>query len=190
MNKVSIAIFASGAGSNAVNLINHFANHPKIEVRTVFCNKADALVIKKAQDLGVEACCFSNQHFENAAFLTEELTKRNVIWIILAGFLRKIPEQLVASFPNRIINIHPSLLPKYGGKGMYGMHVHKAVIAANEQKSGITIHLIDEEFDKGRIIEQFETTIEPTDTAEDLAKKIHILEQEYFPVVVENTILN
>lgn len=190
MNKVGIAIFASGTGSNAVNLINYFTNHAVIEVKSVFCNKVDAPVIEKARNLGIEACFFTNNDFANAGFMDAELKKRHIDWIILAGFLRKIPAQLIAFYPDRTINIHPSLLPHYGGKGMYGMHVHEAVIAAKELKSGISIHLVNEEFDKGRILAQFETKIESNDTPQSLALKIHDLEQLHFPVVVEQTILN
>jgi phosphoribosylglycinamide formyltransferase-1 len=188
MNKLAIAIFASGTGSNAVNLINYFKNHATVEVKVVMCNKSDAVVLEKAKNLGVEAVFMNNSIFEDATLLNEELQKRGIDWIILAGFLRKIPAQLIAVFQDRIINIHPSLLPKYGGKGMYGMHVHQAVVAAGEKKSGISIHLVNEEFDKGRILAQFETALDSNDTAETVAAKIHELEQRYFPQVVEQTL--
>lgn len=188
MKTKSIAVFASGSGSNAENLIRFFKNHPTIRVELILTNKEDAPVVSKAKNLGVEVLCFSNEAFENGLTVLQELDYRAIDWIVLAGFLRKIPLNIIHGYPNRIINIHPSLLPKYGGKGMYGMHVHQAVIRAQESTSGITIHLVNEEFDKGEQLAQFETSIDSSDTPESLAVKIHELEQKHFPTIVEQTI--
>jgi len=190
MNKKSIALFASGNGSNAVNLIHFFQNHPQIEVKTLVCNKTDAPVVAKAESLGIEVLVFSNEEFESGLTVLQELDYREIDWIILAGFLRKIPVNIIRGYQNRIINIHPSLLPKYGGKGMYGRFVHEAVIGAKELKSGISIHLVDEEFDQGEILAQFETELTPTDTWDSLAEKIQSLEHKHFPIIVERTVLN
>ena len=189
MNKKSIALFASGNGSNAVNLIHFFQNHAQIEVKLLVCNKADAPVVAKAESLGIEVLVFSNEEFESGLTVLQELDYRAIDWIILAGFLRKIPVNIIRGYQNRIMNIHPSLLPKYGGKGMYGRFVHEAVIGAKELKSGISIHLVDEEFDQGEILAQFETELTPTDTSDSLAEKIHSLEHKHFPIIVERTVL-
>lgn len=190
MNKKSIALFASGNGSNAINLIYFFQNHTQIEVKTLVCNKADAPIVEKAKALGVEVLIFTNEEFESGLTVLQELDYRAIDWIILAGFLRKIPVNIIRGYQNRIINIHPSLLPKYGGKGMYGKFVHQAVIEAKEGKSGISIHLVNEEFDKGELLAQFETEISPNDTFDSLAEKIQLLEHKHFPIIVEQTLLN
>lgn len=190
MNKKSIALFASGNGSNAVNLIYFFQNHAQIEVKTLVCNKSDAPIVEKAKALGVEVLIFTNEEFESGLTVLQELDYRAIDWIILAGFLRKIPVNIIRGYQNRIINIHPSLLPKYGGKGMYGKFVHQAVIEAKEAKSGISIHLVNEEFDKGELLAQFETEISPNDTFDSLAEKIQLLEHKHFPIIVEQTLLN
>lgn len=190
MNKKSIALFASGNGSNAVNLIQFFQNHPQIEVKTLVCNKADAPVVAKAESLGIEVLVFSNEEFESGLTVLQELDYRGIDWIVLAGFLRKIPINIIRGYKNRIINIHPSLLPKYGGKGMYGKFVHDAVIEAKDLKSGISIHLVNEEFDDGEILAQFEMELAENDTSHSLAEKIHSLEHKHFPIIVERTVLN
>lgn len=188
MNKTSIALFASGSGSNAVNIIQYFKEHPSINVALLVCNKSDAPVVQKAKELGVEVLIVSNEEVENGLTLLQELHYRSIEWVILAGFLRKIPLNLLRGFPNRMINVHPALLPKYGGQGMYGMNVHKAVVEAKELKSGISIHLVNEEFDKGEILAQFETVIDPADTPEMVAQKVQLLEHAHFPVVIDKTI--
>jgi phosphoribosylglycinamide formyltransferase 1 len=190
MNKKSIALFASGNGSNAVNLIYFFQNHSQIEVKSLVCNKADALIVEKAKVLGVEVLIFTNKEFESELTVLQELDYRTIDWIVLAGFLRKIPINIIRGYQDRIINIHPSLLPKYGGKGMYGKFVHQAVIEAKEEKSGISIHLVNEEFDKGALLAQFETEISSNDTSDSLAEKIQLLEHKHFPIIVEQTLLN
>lgn len=188
MKKHVVAIFASGNGSNAVNLIRHFHDHPHIRIALVLSNKQDAPVIEKANDLGVETLIFDNAAFENGLTVLQELDYRGVEWIILAGFLRKIPLNLIHGYPNRILNIHPSLLPKFGGKGMYGMHVHRAVVAAHEPETGISIHFVNANFDEGELIAQFSTEVTPDDTPETVADKIHALETTHFPYIVEQTI--
>ncbi len=190
MNKVRIAIFASGTGTNAINLIRYFKEHEQIEVGFVLSNKSDAPVLTSANDLGVHVLNFSNQEVGDGDFLTEICRNHKIDWIVLAGYLRLIPASLIQAFEGRIINLHPALLPKYGGKGMHGSHVHKAVIENKETTSGITIHFVNEEFDKGEIIAQFSCSVNPNDSAEDVAAKIHRLEQDHLPVVIENTILN
>lgn len=186
----SVALFASGNGSNAVNLIQYFRNHPAIRVDVLVCNKANAPVVEKAKNLGVEVLVFENEAFENGLTVLQELDYRGIEWIVLAGFLRKIPVNMIRGYHHRIINVHPALLPKYGGKGMYGMYVHQAVVAAQEPVSGISVHLVNEEFDKGEILAQFETRLLPEDKPEDVAQKIHALEHKHFPIIVEKTILN
>lgn len=190
MNKTSIGIFASGTGSNAINLINYFKNHTSIEIGFVLSNKSDAPVLNSAKALGIETIYRTNEEVANGNFLVKLCQTHGIDWIILAGYLRLIPLQLIHNYENKIINLHPSLLPKYGGKGMHGTHVHKAVIEAKETESGITVHFVNEEFDKGRIIAQFRCSIDDKDTVETLEKKIHVLEQSYLPVVIEKTIVN
>lgn len=190
MNKVRIAIFASGTGTNAINLIRYFKEHEQIEVSFVLSNKSDAPVLTSANDLGVHVLNFSNQEVADGDFLTRICRENKIDWIVLAGYLRLIPASFIQAFDGRIINLHPALLPKYGGKGMHGSHVHKAVIENKETTSGITIHFVNEEFDKGEIIAQFSCPVAPSDSAEDVAAKIHRLEQDHLPVVIENTILN
>lgn len=188
MNTTAIALFASGNGSNAINLIRHFEKHPSVNVALVVCNKESAPVVEKSRELGIEVLVVSNEEVENGLTLLQELDYRSVKWIVLAGFLRKIPLNLLRGYPNRIINVHPALLPKYGGQGMYGMNVHRAVVDAKELKSGISIHLVNEEFDKGELLAQFETEILDTDTPEMVAEKVQMLEHRHFPEVVEKVI--
>ena len=187
MLKQRLSIFISGKGSNAINLINSFKNSSDFEIVSVLSTKENELV---------ENVCLSEainyELMASKTIITEYLIdfcdKNSIDWIILAGFLKKIPIEIIQKFPNRLINLHPSLLPKYGGKGMYGMNVHRAVITANEPKSGITIHFVNEEFDKGEIIAQFETKIALEETEESLAKKIHDLEITFFPKVLKELI--
>ncbi len=188
MNKTSIALFASGNGSNAINLIQHFKDNDQIEVALVVCNKADAPVVEKSKALGVEVLVVTNEEVENGLTLLQELDYRAIKWIVLAGFLRKIPLNLLRGYQDKIINVHPALLPKFGGQGMYGMHVHRAVVEAGELKTGISIHLVNEEFDKGRLLAQFETELSSSDTPEMIAEKVQVLEHRHFPEVVEKVI--
>lgn len=190
MTKKRIAIFASGTGSNALNLIRYFADHDSIEVGVVLTNNASAPIIESAQKEGVHVVVRSNEWVASGASLIEICQKHQVDWVILAGYLRLIPSSFLNEYHNRVINLHPSLLPKYGGKGMYGRKVHEAVLANHESVSGITIHYVNERFDEGRIIAQFTCEIEPNETVESLEKKIRELEHSYLPVVVYHTLNN
>lgn len=186
---INIAIFASGTGSNAIRLQEHFSQSKTgIEVTLLVCNKADAPVVHRMKALNVPVLILSNQELEVGDNLLRKLKENKIDWIVLAGFLRKIPDNVVAAYANQIINIHPSLLPKYGGKGMYGMRVHQAVVENKERESGISIHLVNEKYDDGRILFQKSCVIHPEDQAEDVALKVQVLEHEYFPQVVEETI--
>lgn len=189
MQKKRIAIFASGTGSNAVNLIHYFQSHDAIEVVFVLSNKETAPVLKSAMDLGVPTVFRSNEDVADGDLLASICTDHAIDWVILAGYLRKIPIEFIRKYEDRIVNLHPSLLPNYGGKGMYGANVHKAVLENNEPESGITIHFVNEEFDKGRIIAQFRCAISEDDTLDSLTAKIRQLEHRYLPYVVEQTII-
>ena len=186
----NIAVFASGNGSNAENIIQHFNGGNVAEVKLVICNKETAPVIQKAQNLGVPAMVFTREELttEQPEKLLEILTKKSIDTIILAGYLLMIPQVITERYCGRIINIHPALLPKFGGKGMYGMNVHKAVIEAGEKVSGITIHLADAVYDSGKILFQAACPVSPEDSPESLATKVHALEKEHFPAVIEKYI--
>ena len=182
-----IAIFASGNGSNAENIIRYFQDRGSSAVVGVYCNKPGAFVLQRAENCGVPAVVFDRERFRNGELLGE-IEAAGIDYIILAGFLWLLPPALVRRYSNRIINIHPSLLPKYGGKGMYGSHVHEAVISNGEKESGITIHVVNEEYDKGEILFQAKVEVSPEDTPSTLASKIHELEYEHFPLVIEQYI--
>ncbi len=184
---VRIAILASGNGSNAQRLMDHFQGHPHARVVLVGCDKPLAGVVQRAWDSGVSCYLFNSALLRNGT-LQQELIGQQVDLIVLAGFLRLVPAELVRAFPDRIINIHPALLPKYGGKGMYGHHVHEAVIAAKEDESGITIHYVNERFDEGGHIAQFKCPVLASDTPDTLAARIHELEHAHFPDVVEGQV--
>lgn len=183
-----IAIFASGAGSNAKALIEYFELHHSAQVTLVVSNNPKAGVISIAHDHGVETMVIDREHYSDGKTVVQSLRDRGIDLVVLAGFLWLIPKELVAAYPNRIVNIHPSLLPKFGGKGMYGKHVHEAVIAAGEKESGITIHFVNEQFDEGAHIAQYSCPVLPEDNAESLASRIHGLEHRYFASVVEQLI--
>ena len=185
---VHIAIFASGAGSNAQKLIDHFAASPHIKVALVVCNKPGAGVINIANNNHIPVQLIEKASFFNGDHYLPILKQHDIKYIILAGFLWKVPEALVAAFPKKIINIHPALLPRYGGKGMFGHHVHEAVISNQEKESGITIHYVDEQYDNGAVIFQATCPVDTTDTADLLAGKIHELEHQYYPQVIEQLI--
>jgi phosphoribosylglycinamide formyltransferase-1 len=185
-----IAIFASGAGSNALEIIRHFKGHKTINVSLVLCNKPGAGVIDLAEYAGIPVIMIEKEQFFRGHAYVVELQQARIDLIVLAGFLWKIPKALTDAFKGRILNIHPALLPKYGGKGMYGKHVHEAVIASGDQSSGITIHLVDDVYDNGQIIFQTKVDISEGDTPETLASKVHILEHRYFPSVIEEFIEN
>lgn len=188
MNRTRIAIFASGNGSNAVNIIRHFDGNPLVEIVFILANSPKAKVINAAEILGVKALVCTNNEAADDSYLVDLCTSYSVDFIVLAGFLRKIPSSLILAFPKRIINIHPALLPKYGGKGMYGIHVHEAVLANKETETGITIHFIDEEFDKGEIISQFKIELNSEETAASIQTKVQMLEHRNFANVIEKTI--
>ncbi|MFT3748234.1 MAG: phosphoribosylglycinamide formyltransferase [Agriterribacter sp.] len=183
-----LALFASGTGSNAQKIIDFFRNDPAVEITLIVSNKPAAGVLQIAEREKIATLIIEKGKFFNGDAYVEELKQNNIDWIILAGFLWKVPVALIQAFPGRIINIHPALLPKYGGKGMYGHFVHEAVIAAGDKQSGITIHYVDELFDHGAHIFQTHCDIEPGDTPETLAKKVQVLEHKYFPEVIKKLI--
>jgi phosphoribosylglycinamide formyltransferase-1 len=182
----NIAIFASGSGTNAENLIRFFRTSQFGRVQVVLTNRSDAGVIDRAQALEVESLVFTREQFYSSNEVLDLLIERNIDYIVLAGFLWLVPEKLLLSFENKIVNIHPALLPKYGGKGMYGSRVQRAVIEAGESESGISIHYVNPEYDEGDIIFQARCDIEPGESPDSLAEKIHELEYKFFPTVVEN----
>lgn len=180
-----IVIFASGNGTNAENIINYFSENQNVTISAVFSNKNDAAVLAKANRLKTPTIAFNRKALNDSHCILGMLKSINPDLIVLAGFLWKFPLHIIEVFPNKIINIHPALLPKYGGKGMYGMHVHNAIVANKEQKTGITIHYVNEHYDEGAIIFQQSVNIDPEDSPEDVAKKIHSLEYTYFPQIIE-----
>ena len=194
----NIAVFASGSGTNAQNLIRYFnspretengqaENRSGARVEIVICNKPDAYVLERARKAGVKSYVLTKDELcgDRISELTEILRRHRIEYIVLAGYLLKIPRAIIDMYPDRILNIHPALLPAYGGKGMYGMHVHRAVIGAGEKRSGITVHIVDPAYDHGKILFQAQCEIAPGDTPEKLAAKIHELEQANFPGVVD-----
>jgi phosphoribosylglycinamide formyltransferase-1 len=183
-----IVILASGSGSNAENIIKYFKNSNLISVVQILCNKKDAKVFERAKRLKINSLYFDRVMLNDSDDILN-LLKNTADYVILAGFLWKIPSKIIEAFPNKIINIHPALLPKYGGKGMYGMHVHNAVVANKETETGITIHYVNENYDEGAIIFQERFNVLPSDSANDVAEKIHELEYKYFPKVIEEVIL-
>ena len=186
MNKtIQLAILASGNGTNAQQITEYFADNDAVNINVIIYNKRDAYVAERARNLGIEAQYFSRRDFLETDAVLTFLQERKIDYLILAGFLLCIPQNLLDAFPNRIVNIHPALLPLYGGKGMYGHHVHEAVIAHREKESGITIHLIDNQYDQGTTIFPARCALTPEDTPDTLAQKIHLLEKRYFPPVIE-----
>lgn len=185
----NVAIFASGEGTNAENLFKYFNNDKRVKIKLVITNNADAGVVERAERYKKNVQIIGKAALEEyTSQIIEFLKTENIDIIVLAGFLLKIPEQLVKAFPNQIINIHPALLPKHGGKGMYGIRVHQAVIENKEKESGITVHYVNEEYDKGEIILQAKCIVENTDTPESLASKVRKLEFEYLPKALEKII--
>ena len=183
-----LAIFGSGSGSNAENICNYFANSSDIEVILICTNKRDAFIVNRANKLNIPVYIFTKYELNNFTDLHKKLQSIDVDLVILAGFLLKLPTIMVDSYPNRIINIHPSLLPKYGGKGMYGSNIHKAVIENKETESGISIHFVNQNYDEGEIILQEKCVISTNETVETLIQKIHKLEHTYFPGAIEKTL--
>lgn len=187
MNKKRIAIFASGSGTNAQNIIEYFSDSELVVVDSLWANKPQAYALKRAEKQGVDAFVFTRSQFYQSNELVEILRNRKVDLIVLAGFLWLIPDNLIENF--RIVNIHPALLPKYGGKGMYGMNVHRAVVANKESESGISIHFVNEKFDDGELIFQARFQVLENDTPEMVAEKVHELEYKHFPEVIESVLL-
>jgi len=181
-----IVIFASGSGTNAENLIRFFLEKDNVTVIQVLTNNPSAKVIDRCNTLKTSCLSFNRTAFYNTNHILDNLKTINPDLIVLAGFLWKFPESILNEFPNKVINVHPALLPKHGGKGMYGIHVHEAVVANNETETGITIHYVNEHYDEGTIIFQAKCAVETSDTADDVAAKIHELEMEHFPKVVES----
>ncbi|NII24616.1 phosphoribosylglycinamide formyltransferase [Pseudoflavitalea sp. X16] len=184
----SIALFASGAGSNAQQIIDYFRGSTTVRIALIVCNKPGAGVLGIAQKEHIPVLLIEKEAFFRGNGYLDELKAAGIDFIVLAGFLWKVPSTLTAAYPNRIVNIHPALLPRYGGKGMYGMHVHEAILAAGEQESGITIHYVDNVYDNGDIIFQATCAIEPGDTPASLAQKVHQLEHAHYPRIIEQVI--
>ncbi len=189
MNRMpQIAIFASGSGSNAENIIQHFKKTRTAKVALIICNNPKAGVIERAHRLRIPLVTISRRAYENSSLLLHTLKTEEIDFIVLAGFLWKIPTEVCQAYYQKMINIHPALLPKFGGKGMYGMNVHRAVLEAGEKESGITIHQVNEHYDEGDILFQKSISTESCTSAEDLASRIHDLEYEFFPIVIEEQI--
>lgn len=184
----NIAILASGAGSNAQKILEHFSDRMDITVRLIVSNKQEAGVLNIAKVASIYTFVVTRDSFYSSTDLLVELNKRNIDFIVLAGFLWLIPPYLIQHYPDRIINIHPALLPKYGGKGMYGHFVHEAVHLAKDNHSGITIHYVNEKYDEGSVVFQERCEILPSDQPEDIAKKVQILEHLYYPTVIDQLV--
>ncbi|MDV7137776.1 phosphoribosylglycinamide formyltransferase [Maribacter sp. TH_r10] len=189
MKTKQIVLFASGSGSNVENIIRYFQDKPNVTIAMVLTNKRNAKVLERCNRLNISALYFNKTSFKETECVLDILKCAKPDLIVLAGFLWKVPENIIKAFPNQIINIHPALLPKYGGKGMYGDNVHKAVKENKDSVSGITIHYVNEHYDEGAIIQQVETKILPNDTPDEIAAKVHALEYEYFPKVIEQLLM-
>ncbi len=185
IDRKKIVVFASGSGTNAENIIKFFKKSPNTSVVAVFSNKRSAKVLKRAHDLNVKALYFDKDALYNSHDVLHILEDINPDLIVLAGFMWIFPEDILKKFPGKIVNIHPALLPKYGGKGMYGMRVHETIIKNKEKESGISIHFVNENYDEGKIIFQAKTDISEEDTPESLAEKIHKLEYKHFPEIIQ-----
>lgn len=183
-----LAVFVSGGGTNLQRIAEYFAPNQDVEIACVVSNNKDAYANQRAKNLGIPLLLVEKTYFTGDLFV-ERMKSLDIDLIVLAGFLWLIPQRLIEAFPNKIINIHPALLPKYGGKGFYGHHVHEAVVAAHEKESGITVHYVNEHYDSGNIIFQAKVALSATDTPDDVAAKIHVLEQENFPLVIEKLLL-
>lgn len=184
----NIAIFVSGSGTNCENIIKYFRNSEDIKTALVVSNRDDAYALTRAKNLNVPTLVVPREQFQKEDTLMPIMRKYNINFIVLAGFLLMVPKFIIEAFPHKIVNIHPALLPKFGGKGMYGHHVHEAVRESGDKETGITIHYVSEQCDAGEIIFQAKTPVKPDDTPDDIAANIHILEQRYFPEIIEKTI--
>ncbi len=189
MTKKRIAVFASGNGTNAQKIFEHFKDNPTIQVHLLLSNKADAYVLERAKSFNIQAATFNRADFYQTENVVRVLKDHHIDLVVLAGFMWLVPKNLVNAFPQAIVNIHPALLPKYGGKGMYGSHVHHAVKEGGESESGITIHWVNENYDEGDIIEQFSCDLKPEDDEQEIARKVQILEHKHYPEVIENLVL-
>lgn len=184
-----IAIFASGTGSNATKIVEYFKAHAQIRVKLIVSNKSTAPVLEMARKHHIDTLIIERRTFYETEEILTELQNHQIGFIVLAGFLWLVPDYLISAFQNKMVNIHPALLPKFGGKGMYGMNIHRAVKAANEDESGITIHQVNENYDEGGIIFQAKCPLSPEDTPEQIAKKVLKLEHQYFAPVIEKQVL-
>ena len=184
----NIAIFASGSGSNAQKIMDYFQGSADIRVKYLLSNNKEAYALERAKKMGIETKIFNRKDFRESDEVVKFLLNNEVSWIVLAGFLWMIPENLIKAFPCRIVNIHPALLPLYGGKGMYGIHVHTAVHKAGDKESGISIHLVNEKYDEGEIVFQTKCMLDKNDTPESIAEKVLKLEHEHYPKVIESLI--
>tara|TARA_B110000495_G_C22943278_1_gene552049 strand:+ start:642 stop:1208 length:567 start_codon:yes stop_codon:yes gene_type:complete len=182
---MKIALFASGTGSNVKNIIEHFENNKNVQIASVFSNNANAGALLHAINAGIATFVFNSQELKEANSILKTMENQDIKLVVLAGFLLKIPKEFIANFSGKIINLHPSLLPKYGGKGMYGVNVHKAVLANKETETGITIHFVNENYDQGAIIKQYKTDLLPNDDLETVQEKIKQLEKIHFPTTIE-----
>jgi phosphoribosylglycinamide formyltransferase-1 len=186
---IKVAIFASGSGTNAQRIFDYFKGKENIEIALLLSNNPDAYALTRAQNAQIPTRLFTKTEFKDSSIIVDELKAAGISWVILAGFLWLVPKNLIQAFPATILNIHPALLPDFGGKGMYGMHVHKAVIETGAKKTGITIHKVNEEYDKGEVVFQASFDVLSEDTPESVAEKIHELEYKHFPLVIEEQII-
>lgn len=189
MDKIRIAIFASGNGSNAIRVIEYFRTHETIEVAVILSNKKNAGVLMRTKDESIEQMIIDNEQAKDGEFLSSMMQQQDISFVVLSGYLRMIPASFIHTYPKQIINIHPSLLPKYGGSGMYGINVHQAVKEAGEKESGITIHLVNEEYDKGEIIGQHSIELKAEDSIEEIQQKVQSLEHKWFAQDIEKYII-
>lgn len=185
----NIAVFASGSGTNAQAIADRFKNHTSMRIACILTNNADAFVLERAKLMKIPSLIFTREQFNTTDIILDFLSEHQINFIVLAGFLWLIPKNLINSFPKKIINIHPALLPKYGGKGMYGMRVHRTVLENKELESGITIHYVNEKYDEGNIICQVRCEVKPDDSPENLAERIHGLEHKHYPQVIEDLLM-
>lgn len=185
---IKVAIFASGSGTNAQRIIDYFRENAGVEIALILSNNPDAYVLTRAKEASIPIRVFTKAEFRDSTIIVDELIAAGISWVVLAGFLWLVPKSLIQAFPTSILNIHPALLPNFGGKGMYGMFVHKAVIETGAKETGITIHKVNEEYDKGEIVFQSRFEVLATDTPETVAEKIHALEYAHFPLVIEEQI--
>ena len=186
MKNKKIALFASGSGTNAQSIIEYFSENESVTIDSLWSNNPGSFALERASKFKIKTFVFDREEFKNSDFVVEKLKERGVDLIVLAGFLWLIPSNLIQNF--QIVNIHPALLPNYGGKGMYGMNVHKAVVDNKETESGISIHFVNEKYDEGKLIFQAKCPVLPTDSPEDVAKKIHKLEYKFFPEIIEDVL--